>query len=256
VQGSRARPYKVEVRFQLLSKTQWRQIVKELSNRFIAMAKLLAGEMPEDMEEVFAQAKLSLFPNKLHDIETDCSCPDWSNPCKHTAAVFYLLGEEFDRDPFLLFKLRGLSREELFDMLGCGSGAATSLAVSGPDQPLEPAPEESPLETSSFWGGEEPLDDLLGEVRLPEVSATLPKRLGSLPFWRGKVPFLEALELCYLKAASAGMDVFLGLENMPAAEPPIPEKSPPHSLQKNKETPSKKTPRRGKCPKGKPPGKK
>ena len=256
VQGSRARPYKVEVRFQVLSKTQWRQIVKELSNRFITMAKLLAGEMPEDMEEVFAQAKLSLFPHKLKEIETDCSCPDWSNPCKHTAAVFYLLGEEFDRDPFLLFKLRGLSREELFDMLGCGPGAATPLAVSGPDQPLEPAPEESPPETSSFWGGEEPLDDLLGVVRLPEVSATLPKRLGSFPFWRGKVPFLEALEPCYLKVASAGMDVFLGLENMQAAEPPIPEKSPPHSLQKIKETPSKNTPRRGKGPKRKPPGKK
>ena len=155
VQGSRSRPYKVEVRFQLLSQTQWHQIVKELSNRFITMAKLLAGEMPEDMEEVFAQAKLSLFPHKLKDIETDCSCPDWSNPCKHTAAVFYLLGEEFDRDPFLLFKLRGSRREELFDMLGYGPGAATPLAVSGPDQPLEPAPEELSPGNLVFlgWGG-------------------------------------------------------------------------------------------------------
>jgi hypothetical protein len=101
-----------------------------------------------------------------------------------------------------------------------------------------------------LWG------EILGEVRLPEVSATLPKRLGNFPFWRGKVPFLEALEPCYLKAASGGMDVFLGLEHMPAAGPAIPEKTPPRSLQKIKETPSKKTPRRDKGPKGKPPGKK
>jgi len=232
VQGSRTRPYKVEVQFQLLSKTQWRKIVKELSSRFITLAKLLAGEMPEDMEEVFAQAKLSLFPHKLKDLVTNCSCPDWSNPCKHTAAVFYLLAEEFDRDPFLLFKLRGLSREELFDMLGYGSAAALPSPTDRIVFPVS-VPEELPLEASSFWGREESLDDLLGEVRLPEVSATLPKRLGTFPFWRGKVPFLEALEPCYVKAASVGMDVFLGLEHRPAAGPAIPEKAPTRLFNKN-----------------------
>ena len=179
--------------------------------------------MPEDIEEVFARAKLSLFPNQLRDLETDCSCPDWSNPCKHTAAVFYLLGEEFDRDPFLLFKLRGLTREELFELLGYGPAAAAALPASGPEQILEPAPEELPWKPRLFGAGRNCLDDLLGEVRLPEVSAALPKRLGSFPFWRGKVPFLEALEPFYLKAASAGLDVFLGLGNMPAVGPAIPD---------------------------------
>lgn len=231
VQGSRSRPYKVEVQFQLLSQTQWRQIVKELSGRFITMAKLLAGEMPEDMEEVFARAQLSLFPHTLRDLKTDCSCPDWSNPCKHTAAVFYLLGEEFDRDPFLLFSLRGLSREELFELLGYGPAAAAGLPASDQNRIPEPDAEEPPLEASSFWGGEEGLDDLLGEVCIPEVTATLPKRLGSFPFWRGKVPFLEALEACYRKAASVGLEVFSGLGKNPVTEPSaIPENSPAQSL--------------------------
>lgn len=254
VQGSRSRPYRVEVRFRPLSPSQWYHVVTELSGRFLTMAKLLAGEMPVDIEEVFAQAKLSLFPHKLKDLETDCSCPDWSNPCKHTAAVFYLLAEEFDRDPFLLFKLRGLSREELFEMLGYVPGGDLPAAADQ-DGLSDPVPEELPLDPSTFWGAEESLDDLLGEVRIPEVNANLPKRLGNFPFWRGKVPFLEALESIYLKAAPVGLDVFLGLENIPAG-PAIPEKDPPRSLKKIKETPSKKAPRRDKGPKGKPPGKK
>ena len=78
--------------------------------------------MPQDIEQAFADSGLSLFPAKMKDLETDCSCPDWSNPCKHIAAVYYLLGEEFDRDPFLIFKLRGMEREGLVGLLKSAGG--------------------------------------------------------------------------------------------------------------------------------------
>jgi uncharacterized Zn finger protein len=223
VQGSRSYPYEVEVRFRPLSRAQWHQVVKALGDRFISLARLLAGEMPEDIENVFEDAKLSLFPHRLRDLETACSCPDWSNPCKHTAAVFYLLAEEFDRDPFLLFKLRGLAREELFDLLGY---APPTSALPEPNriEVAGPVPEEPLLEPAVFWGGEEFPGDLFGEVRLPEVAAALPKRLGSFPFWRGKALFFEALEPFYFKAASLGLDVFLGLTKAPAEEAPAPVK--------------------------------
>ncbi len=136
VQGSRSYPYKVEILLNPLSQAQWLQIIGTLADRFFSMATLLAGEMPQDLEEIFADAKLTLFPHRLEDLKTDCTCPDWSNPCKHVAAVFYLLGEEFDRDPFLIFKLRGLDREELCALLG---GKAASPAGHG-----EPTPEEVP----------------------------------------------------------------------------------------------------------------
>ncbi|MHB9075270.1 MAG: SWIM zinc finger family protein [Desulfobaccales bacterium] len=225
VQGSRSRPYEVEVRFRPLSRAQWHQVSKALADRFISLAKLLAGEMPEDIEEVFKSTELSLFPHQLRDLETDCSCPDWSNPCKHTAAVFYLLAEEFDRDPFLLFKLRGLTREELFELLGYGP--ATTTVIPGPDRNKvsEPVPEEPPLEPASFWGGEEWPGDLFGEVRLPEVTASLPKRLGNFPFWRGRTPFMEALEPFYLKTAPLGMEIYLGLTKPQAEEDNTPAKS-------------------------------
>lgn len=225
VQGSRSRPYQVMVRFRPLSRSQWYQVAKALAGRFITLAKLLAGEMSEDIEEVFQSAKLSLLPHRLRDLETDCSCPDWSNPCKHTAAVFYLLAEEFDRDPFLLFKLRGLTREELFELLGYAPAVAPVLPGTDLNGVLEPVPEEPTLDSSAFWDGEELPGDLLGEVRIPEVAATLPKRLGGFPFWRGKAPFLETLEPFYLNAAPSGMDIYLGLAKPRAEEDNTPAKS-------------------------------
>lgn len=231
VQGSRSYPYEVEVRFRPLSRPQWLRVAAALAERFMTLARLLAGELPEDIENVFESAQLSLFPHRLRDLETDCSCPDWSNPCKHTAAVFYLLAEEFDRDPFLLFKLRGLDREELFELLGYRPARPE---LPEPDRLgiAEPVPEEPLLEPAAFWGAEELPGNLFGEVRLPEVTAALPKRLGSFPFWRGKAPFLEAVEPFYLKAALLGLDVFLGLTKAPAEEataPVKPVKQPPKS---------------------------
>ena len=85
--------------------------------------------MPQDIEQVFRDAKLSLFPERRGDLSTDCSCPDDSNPCKHIAAVYYLLGEEFDRDPFLIFTLRGLTRDELFERLEALGGSAAGRAA-------------------------------------------------------------------------------------------------------------------------------
>ncbi len=96
----------------------WSALAKALSHRAFFAAKLLAGEIPPEIEKVFEGLGLSLFPKKANDLVTDCSCPDWSNPCKHSAAVYYLLGEEFDRDPFLIFKMRGMSREDLVNLLG------------------------------------------------------------------------------------------------------------------------------------------
>jgi len=103
VQGSRSKPYDINIHVKTLSAADWRKLAKALSHQAIFLAKLLAGQMPEDIEKAFKGVGLSLFPEKLRDLKTDCSCPDWSNPCKHIAAVYYLLREEFDRDPFMIF---------------------------------------------------------------------------------------------------------------------------------------------------------
>ena len=125
VQGSRAQPYRVHVNVKTLGDSDWEKLSAALLERPVFAAKLLAGQMPEDIEDVFNDAGLSLFPSRSGDLETGCSCPDWSNPCKHVAAVYLLLGEEFDRDPFLVFKLRGLGRERLVGLVGSRTGSGS-----------------------------------------------------------------------------------------------------------------------------------
>ncbi|HEY4688737.1 MAG TPA: SWIM zinc finger family protein [Anaerolineae bacterium] len=224
VQGSFPKPYDISIKVKVLADTDWKKLAQALSTQAIFAAKLLAGEMPREIEQSFKDAGLSLFPEKLGDLQTNCSCPDWSNPCKHIAAVYYLLGEEFDRDPFLIFKLRGISREKFIKLLAAAGetqkrrvaeaertrGAAPSVAV--PPQPLA-------ADVASFWSGSTLPDDFFGEVSPPPVSAALPKRLGNFPFWRGTERFLDAVESVYVQASPRGLDAFLG-EAKPGAQSP------------------------------------
>jgi uncharacterized Zn finger protein len=223
VQGSRARPYRVTMKVKVLGKTEWKKLAQALSSKAVFAAKLLAGEMPERIEEAFHESGLSLFPDKRADLRTDCSCPDWSNPCKHIAAVFYLLGEEFDRDPFLIFKLRGMEREELIGLLG---GAASAKGRKGRTEitPASGGEQEAQAETGPlsadpglFWGQVLPEDEQSEEVRIPGLCAALPKQLGSFPFWRGQERFLPALEDLYRRASPSGMAVFLGERRLPGS---------------------------------------
>lgn len=210
VQGSRRTPYQVVVSVKPLSDEDWATVGEHLAGQALFAARLLAGEMPPDIETAFEQVGLSLFPSAVHDLETRCSCPDWSNPCKHIAAVHYLLGEEFDRDPFLIFKLRGMDREGLMALC---RGAHAQQAAPGVEAPTAPAPplDEEPLPTDppEFWHAGDLPEDLYGEVRVPAMSAALPRRLGNFPFWRGETPLQEFFEGLYTRASDAGMEAFL-----------------------------------------------
>lgn len=246
VQGSRPTPYDISIAVKTLSSADWKKLANVLSGQAVFAAKLLAGEMPQDIEKAFKDTGLSLFPEKLRDLTTECSCPDWSNPCKHIAAVYYLLGEEFDRDPFLLFKLRGMTRQELVELIGVTEGKTTSKrsrpgaidpTVARPLSPQSrvktatqsfPPPEPLPVDARAFWDGNPVPDDLFGEVRTPATPAALPKRLGNFPFWRAEEPFLATMEQVYRDASAAGLDVFIGGQRfstyVSAAPPQRPER--------------------------------
>ena len=137
VQGSRPTPYKVEIRIKPLTDAQWEKVIGVMAEQAIFAAKLLGGEMPQDIEEAFRAAGVPLFPQRSADLETTCSCPDWANPCKHIAALHYVLGDQFDDDPFLIFRLRGRDREAIL-------GELRALRTSGeaaPEQAEQPAPD-------------------------------------------------------------------------------------------------------------------
>jgi uncharacterized Zn finger protein len=141
VQGSRPRPYQVRIGVLPLTTAQWRRVQDRLASQALFRAKLLAGEMPHEIEEVFDDCGTPLFPRTAADLDMRCSCPDWGVPCKHLAAVCYVLAEDFDRDPFGLLAWRGKGRDELLTALrrlqgnadpGADSPAPGALDVAAP----------------------------------------------------------------------------------------------------------------------------
>lgn len=124
VQGSRSRPYRVRIGLTAYGKGDWARIEERLAADAWFVAQLLSGQMPPDIEQVFGELGLALFPAVASDLTLDCSCPDWEVPCKHLAAVFYLLAERFDEDPFLILAWRGRDREDLLSRLGTLTDAA------------------------------------------------------------------------------------------------------------------------------------
>lgn len=206
VQGSRPSPYKVTIKVRPLQASEWKRIAEQLSTQALFAAKLLASEMPAEIERVFSDAGLSLFPKSLDEISTRCSCPDWSNPCKHVAAVYYLLGEEFDRDPFSIFRLRGMDQEEFAAILG--ENLTEQMATEEPIVPAQPEP--LAVNPDEFWNPKSPIPDLFDDVTRPRAVAALPRRLGNFQFWRGVLPLVKALEPSYENGARRGEQILLG----------------------------------------------
>jgi uncharacterized Zn finger protein len=156
VQGSRVRPYQVRIGVLPLTTAQWRRVQDRLASQALFRAKLLAGEMPREIEEVFAECGTPLFPRSPADLDMHCSCPDWEVPCKHLAAVCYVLAEEFDRDPFGMLAWRGKARDDLLAALrriqaaGTGPGQdAPGAGAARPDLDVPAPPLEECLD--SFW---------------------------------------------------------------------------------------------------------
>jgi uncharacterized Zn finger protein len=113
VQGSRRVPYVVSVAVVPPTDAQWAHVDAELAARVGFVARLLAGEVPVDLEDVFDAAGVALFPRAWSVLDATCSCPDWENPCKHIAAVLYLFADRLDADPWLVLEWRGRTRDQV-----------------------------------------------------------------------------------------------------------------------------------------------
>ncbi|MET8759662.1 SWIM zinc finger family protein [Lentzea sp. NPDC004782] len=136
VQGSRPTPYKARIAIKAFTAPEWQRIEHALAGKALYAAKLLAGEMPVDIEALFASLGLQLFPASSRELTMDCTCPDWEVPCKHLAAACYLLAESFDNDPFEILAWRGRSREDLLERLRTLRGTARAVAAREEAPPL------------------------------------------------------------------------------------------------------------------------
>jgi uncharacterized Zn finger protein len=182
VQGTAPEPYDVKLSLDAFTEEEWGYAIEEMSGRAIFAAKLLVGEMPRNIEEAFIASGLSLFPFSKFDIHSHCSCPDPVNPCKHIGAVYYLLGDYFSQDPFILFQLRGKTKPDIITAL------RQLRTTEANNQDL---PERDPETTSGqftppqlgeqFWQYRQQLDATLVVIAPPPSQETVLDVLGSIP---------------------------------------------------------------------------
>jgi uncharacterized Zn finger protein len=198
VQGSRPDPYRVRIAVRPIPDRGWTAATRALARRPGLVGLLLTGEMPSSVEEAFAASQVPLFPSTDRDFQTDCSCPDWANPCKHVSAVHFLVGEALDRDPFLLFELRGRPKERFLSDL-------RSAKPPGGDRPAPPvaapvfeppAAPKLPAKASVFWQTAAWPSTSIAIVG-PSVPRAPLVRFGEPPFLRGDPSALERLTRAY-----------------------------------------------------------
>ena len=203
--------YKTEVKMSHLSEAQWKKIIAKLTQRASFIAKLLVDEIPENIEDVFAEFNTHLLPKSYKDFKVTCNCPDYAVPCKHIAGVCYRLASDLDHNPLLLFEMRGLSPEKLHqELIKTPLGKTLADAQTSEDNDLIPvesfytAPEfkkmPDKISLKQFWHGEVPLPKELPPHQEASISAVLVKKGGDYPaFWHKQASFIEVMDDFYIR---------------------------------------------------------
>ncbi|MDZ8066955.1 MAG: SWIM zinc finger family protein [Nostoc sp. DedQUE08] len=201
--------YNIEIQITPIAKTRWNEAIQKLSSKASIISRLLLNEVPENIEDTFSHLGLHLLPHSSKDFKTKCSCPDYANPCKHIAGVYYLVASQLDNNPWLLFELRGLSKAELQAKLADSPlGKALSEELNTKEIPLELSNSlYTQLEKQSlnqmpnareFWLGTKRLPQTI-EVATPgSICAILINKQGDFPdFWHNDASFIETMEELY-----------------------------------------------------------
>ena len=201
--------YETEIKMTAIAAKDWTKIIENMSSKASVVARLLLNEVPENIEDSFTSVGKQLLPYSRKDFHTECSCPDYSNPCKHIAGLCYRLSGEMDQDPFLLFEMRGISKEALQAELA-KSPLGKALASELGDRTLEPeiatsyftkpqtvAIKEVPT-LKQFWQGQKRLPQSIPFATPASVSAIAIKKQGdNPPFWHKDSSFIETMETLY-----------------------------------------------------------
>jgi uncharacterized Zn finger protein len=206
VTGSRPTPYRVRINLAVLSEAVWTKAIGAMAGKAQFSAELLAGQMPREIDAAFEEAGASVFPAAEVDLRTSCSCPDSANPCKHIAATHYVLGEALDRDPFLLFELRGRTRDQVLDALRVArAGAADARTPSrsrtkrgvekkGAESHEVAVPNVSIREVEADYDKlRAPLPALRLSFEAPPISGAVLRQLGTPVPWSAETSPVEML---------------------------------------------------------------
>ncbi|WP_072621248.1 SWIM zinc finger family protein [Spirulina major] len=209
--------YDIHIELSPITPEQWSTVIARLTSKASLISRLLLNEMPDSIEEPFQALGLQLLPHDFSAVYTQCSCPDWGDPCKHIAGIFYRLALQLDQDPFLLFELRGLSRESLTTELA-KSSLGQALTAELQAEVRSPLARESyytrPQLTSAsldnlrdFWQGDEPLPTTISPPQQPLIAAILIKKMGDDPaFWQRSHSFVAVMADLYDRVRTKNKD--------------------------------------------------
>jgi len=201
VLGSRSLPYEIRLKLSVWSEAQWEQLVEFIQARPGILGQLFSNHLPPTLEEELRPLGLYLFPEQFTEFSTECTCPDWSNPCKHIAAVFYLIAEVLEKNPFLLFELRGKDRESFLTML---------LPQEKQSVEADRAVGSEALSVDHFWEGASEETELAYFPREITQAAGIIHQMGPFPMWQGNYDFFTFWEKHYT------LCTFLALEELTA----------------------------------------
>ncbi len=211
--------YNTTIEITPIDKKSWSKAINYISSKASFISKLLINEVPDNIESAFADLGLHLLPHSQKDFKTDCSCPDWANPCKHIAGVYYLVASQLDHHPFLLFELRGISKDELqAELAKSPLGQALSSELSTKEIPLVSAtsyytkPEKiaaiEKISPREFWLSKKRLPSNVEVAEQASIPAILIKKQGDFPaFWQKDTSFISVMEELYQRVRTKNREV-------------------------------------------------
>ncbi|MEM8757262.1 MAG: hypothetical protein AAGF47_05720 [Planctomycetota bacterium] len=233
VQGRSPRAYRVRIELAPFDASQWERVLATMIEQAKYAAKLLAGELPTNIEELFAPLGLHLYPQQPSDLIPTCNCEEIKQDpggwCKHTVCAALITADRLAEDPWLIFTLRGMTKQDVLEHLrhsrlvpaSADGSAPVYVPHIAPIEAYEPPPLEECLDR--FWEPAASLEHLHLTIDKPEVSHPLLRRLGPSPFEGTRFPLVGLLATCYDVISEAVIERERRRENESDAALPPPE---------------------------------
>ncbi len=201
IQETSLKSYEVKIRLKSFPGEIWDMIITTLAQQATLAAVIIDGELSLEIDKLLQNAGISLFPQSPKEFITECSCPAIPRPCKHIAATFCILAQEFLKNPFVMFILRGKSQDMLLaNLIEKRAQMQQDSTELLPDVPLADkslSPDDQAEIICNYWQTPDRLDAIHFEEEIPPASCHPLQVLGTPPGWPAGISFSELMHPFY-----------------------------------------------------------